>query len=226
VINEAWSTVVYGSSSFCLAQKLKITKKAIKYWNKYHFGDIRSKLYSTLLLLDITQQASPSDYNLSLELHLKSLINEYLIQEDSLWKSKSTELWLTCKDLNTRFFHTSTLIRRRRNAIDLLHTSHDGWLSDRTDIGGCFVSHFKDIFTSSTPTIFEELLDLFQCSISDADNVMLCSIPSESEIHDSLASLGVSKAPGPDGFTALFYMKYWDCIKDTVLQAIWNFFQA
>jgi hypothetical protein len=54
---------------------------------------------------------------------------------------------------------------------------------------------------------------------------MLCSIPSKSEIHDSLASLGLSKAPGPDGFTALFYMKYWDCVKDIVLQAIWNFFK-
>jgi hypothetical protein len=69
-------------------------------------------------------------------------------------------------------------------------------------------------------------LALFQCSVSDADNVMLCSIPSKFEIHASLASLGVSIAPGPDGFTTLFYMKYWDCIKDTVLQAIWNFFQA
>ena len=45
-------------------------------------------------------------------------------------------------------------------------------------------------------------------AISDAENVILCSIPSESEIHASLASLGVSKAPGPDGFTALFYMNY------------------
>jgi hypothetical protein len=52
---------------------------------------------------------------------------------------------------------------------------------------------------------------------------MLCSIPSEYEIHDFLASLDVYKAPGPDGFTTLFYMKYWDCIKDTILQAIWNF---
>jgi hypothetical protein len=198
VINEAWSTAVSGSSSSCLAQKLKITKKAIKYWNKYHFSDIKSKLDSTLLLLDITQQASPSDYNLGLELHLKSLLNEYYLQEESLWKSKSRELWLTCKDLNTRFFHTSTLIRRRRNTIDLLQTSNGGWISDRRDIGDCFVSHFRDTFTSSNSAPSDELLDLFQCSISDADNLMLCSIPFESEIHDALASLGLSKAPGPD----------------------------
>jgi hypothetical protein len=54
---------------------------------------------------------------------------------------------------------------------------------------------------------------------------MLCAIPTETEIHAALASLGASKAPGPDGFTALFYMKYWDSIKLIILQAVWNFFQ-
>jgi hypothetical protein len=103
-----------------------------------------------------------------------------------------------------RFFHASTLIYRKRNAIDLLQTSNAGWLSDRADIGGCFVSHFKSIFTSFNLAPSDELLDLFQCSISDANNVMLCSIPFEFEIHDSLASLGLSKAPGLDGFTTLF----------------------
>ncbi len=49
---------------------------------------------------------------------------------------------------------------------------------------------------------------------------MLCAIPTEAEIHAALASLGASKALGPDGFTALFYMKYWDSIKLIVLQAI------
>jgi len=54
---------------------------------------------------------------------------------------------------------------------------------------------------------------------------LLCAIPSESEIYAALASLGTSKAPGPNGFTSLFYMKYWKCIKLTVLKAVWNFFR-
>jgi hypothetical protein len=38
--------------------------------------------------------------------------------------------------------------------------------------------------------------------------------------------LGREKAPGPDGFTTLFYVKYWDCIKSTVLLAVGNFFDS
>jgi hypothetical protein len=83
VIEEAWSTPVAGSPSFCLSQKLKLTKTAIKQWNKQYFGDITTKLNSTLAFLDLVQQA-PSDSNLALELHLQNLLDEYLKQEESL----------------------------------------------------------------------------------------------------------------------------------------------
>jgi hypothetical protein len=79
VIEEAWSNLISESPSYCLAKKLKLTKTAIKYWNKHYFGDIRTKVYKTLSLLDITQQAPPSDSNLALELHVQSLLNDYLL---------------------------------------------------------------------------------------------------------------------------------------------------
>lgn len=137
VINETWSSTIVGSLAYYFIRNLKNTKKAIKFWNKHHFGDIRRKMDTTLRLLDITQQAIPSDSNLALEFHLKSLLNEYLIQEESLWKNKSRELWLTFKNLNTIFFHTSTLIRRRKNVIDCLKSTNDGWITDRNAIDEC-----------------------------------------------------------------------------------------
>jgi hypothetical protein len=223
VVGEAWSSPITGSPSYCLTQKLKYTKKAIRHWNKHYFGDIRTKLNPTLQLLDATQRAPPSDSNLALELHLQSQLDEYLLQEESLWKSKSRELWLTCVDLNTKFFHTSTLIRRNRNTISLLQSPNSGWLSDRQDIGDCFVNNFKDLYASTCPSPHKDHLALFDSAISVEDNVMLCATPTEFEIFDSLNSLGLSKAPGPDGFTALFYVKYWVHIRVTVLQAVGHF---
>jgi hypothetical protein len=41
-------------------------------------------------------QARPSsNSNLAFELHLHNLLDVYLQQEESLWKQKSRELWLT-----------------------------------------------------------------------------------------------------------------------------------
>jgi hypothetical protein len=96
--------------------------------------------------------------------------------------------------------------------------------SDPTDIGNCFVTNFKHLFTSTNPLSPSELLDLFHPVISDLDNTILCSIPEEAEIYEALLSLGREKARGLDGFTTLFYVKHWDCIKSNVLQAIGNFF--
>jgi hypothetical protein len=51
------------------------------------------------------------------------------------------------------------------------------------------------------------MLDLFSPVISYEDNLSLCSIPTELKVYQALASLGSSKAPGPDGFIAYFYKK-------------------
>ena len=41
----------------------------------------------------------------------------------------------------------------------------------------------------------------------------------------TLSDIGSTKAPGPDGFTTLFYKKYWSTVKDVVLSSIWDFFK-
>jgi hypothetical protein len=175
-------------------------------------------------LIDKVQQLPPSPSSFSTESNLKICLDELLIQEETLWKSKSRELWLTCSDLNTKFFHSSTIIRRRANSVNFLKTSARGWISDRADIGDQFVHHFTNLFSSTSPSFEEELLALFPPVISDEENHVLCSIPTETEVFQVLSSLGSSKAPGPDGFTALFYKKYWHVVRSEVLNCVWDFF--
>ncbi|XP_059432574.1 uncharacterized protein LOC132165893 [Corylus avellana] len=174
--------------------------------------------------LDFIQQSVPSSQSRDLEENFQKTLDDLLIQEESLWMNKSRELWLTCKDLNTKFFHTSTIIKRRRNAIDFLKMPSGNWTADRSDIGNCFTSHFKNLFSSSVPTLDEDLLSLFDNCISPEENDTICAIPSEEEIFSILSSIGSTKAPGPAGFTALFYKKYWSTVKDVVLASIWDFF--
>jgi hypothetical protein len=69
------------------------------------------------------------------------------------------------------------------------------------------------------------MLDLFAPVISADDLLHLCSIPLESEVFQALSSLGSSKAPGPDGFTALFYKKYWPHVSKDILACVSHFFQ-
>lgn len=55
------------------------------------------------------------------------------------------------------------------------------------------VSNFKYLFASSNLSPSDELLDMFHCSITYEDNMVLYAIPTESEIHDALDSLVLPK---------------------------------
>jgi hypothetical protein len=81
------------------------------------------------------------------------------------------------------------------------------------------------LFSSSAPPNDTEMLNLFDPIITTEDNLLICAIPTKEEVVQGLSSLGSSKAPGPDGFIALFYKKYWSVVKEEVLGCIFNFFQ-
>ena len=117
------------------------------------------------------------------------------------------------------------MIRRRANAVNFLKTNKGAWVSDRAVIGGNFVSHFTELFSNSAPPIEDELLSLFAPVVSAEDNSFLCALPFEEEVVQALSSLGSTKAPSLDGFTALFYKKYWSTVKCNVLACIRDFFQ-
>jgi hypothetical protein len=108
--------------------------------------------------------------------------------------------------------------------VNFLKTSTGGWLSDRAAIGGNFVDHFTNLFSSTSLPIDDELLNLFPSIISEEENLALVSIPTEEEVFKALSSIESSKAPGPNSFFALFYKKYWSVVKSEVLECVWDFF--
>jgi hypothetical protein len=81
------------------------------------------------------QQSTTLSFVSAREQGLQRHIDDLRRHEEVLWRNKSREQWLTCKDLNTKFFHLSTLIKRRRNAIDFLKLPTGAWISDRQTIG-------------------------------------------------------------------------------------------
>lgn len=46
--------------------------------------------------------------------------------------------------------------------------------------------------------------------ICEEENVGLSLIPPKEEIFLAIKSIGAYKAPGPDGYQAVFYHRFWD----------------
>ena len=53
--------------------------------------------------------------------------------------------------------------------------------------------------------------------ISAEENNILTSTFTEKEVFEAIAQMEHNKAPGPDGFPAEFYQKFWDVIKSDLM---------
>jgi hypothetical protein len=128
-------------------------------------------------------------------------LKEQLLREEVLWKQKYRELWLTSTDLNTKYFHASTVSRRRYNSISSLKSLDGSNICRRENIGNYLVQHFSSIFSTSNPLLDSSFSNLVGRVVTDDENDSLCTIPDEAKIFVAISDLGLNKAPGPDGMT-------------------------
>lgn len=66
----------------------------------------------------------------------------------------------------------------------------------------------------------------FQQRVSQQMNDDLTRMVSEEEVRIAVMDIGAHRAPGPDGFTAIFYHSYWEDIKEDVMQEISKLFET
>lgn len=166
--------------------------------------------------LELIQLEPVTEQNCILKNSLRTALLEEQRKDESLWRSKSRVHWLTSKELNTRFFHISTIVRRRRNAIEFLKHPSGSWLDSREEIGKLFVASFTELYSSNNPRPPGDLDGLISPIISAQENLELCHIPSETEVWATVRQIGARKAPGPDGLSALFYKQFWPTVKTAV----------
>lgn len=58
------------------------------------------------------------------------------------------------------------------------------------------------------------------------ENKILCKIPTEEEILNTIKQTPSTKAPRLDGFARLFYKTYWELVKSDLIATIQNFFPS
>lgn len=135
---------------------------------------------------------------------LKHKLHDLLKQEVTYWKQKSRVQRLLKKDLNTSFFHTSTYFRRKHNQILSLKLDNGQWIHEWPLISTRFEEFFSNLYSTTAPLLPADLLGLITPQLSDLDNEEFSCILTAGEVKTAMFSVGSRKAPGPDGFFALF----------------------
>ena len=75
-------------------------------------------------------------------------------------------------------------------------------------IGNTFVEYFEQLFTSSQPTVGDELLEAIQTKVTDRMNSTLLQDFRAHEVEKALKQMHLMKAPRLDGMPPLFYQHF------------------
>lgn len=182
-------------------------------WNKNTFGHIKKRKFTILDRLGgIQRSTSWNPFLERLERQLQEELSEVCKQEEYLWHQKARTEWIKSGDRNIKFYHLKTTNRRRRNRVCTIKNDEGIWLDDEVEIQNHVVSFYKDLFTEDRIGDLMGGTMITFPTINQNDDDSLRRDISDDEIRKAIFAMGALKAPGDDGFPALFYHSNWDVV--------------
>lgn len=129
---------------------------------------------------------------------------------------------------NTRYFHAVTRGKRIRNTITSIQDSNGVIGKGQKEIAKFAEDYFKNLYTSANtdPRLYTRVFQGFQKRVTEAMSQDLLRMVTEEEVKDAIFDMGPHRAPGPDGFSAIFYQKFWEDTKSEIMQEVTSFFQG
>ncbi|GKC52243.1 RNA-directed DNA polymerase, eukaryota, reverse transcriptase zinc-binding domain protein [Tanacetum coccineum] len=202
---DGWKTQVSGYIMYCLVNKLKKMKPIMNKLNWKH-GDLTVRVEEFKEKLKEAQSIVEKDpYNKEAKVNdVEALFvyNEAVKDEENFLAQKARVEWLDAGDTNISFFHKVIKGRRSRNRVDIICDENGN-------------NYGKD----EVP-----LEDLFSNVLSNDEAEEMIKEVSDKEIKVALFDIGDNKAPGPDGFSSVFFKKAWNVVGIDVYDGIKEFF--
>ncbi|XP_021774612.1 uncharacterized protein LOC110738508 [Chenopodium quinoa] len=131
-------------------------------WNRDTLHNIfrkKSELWARLEGIQKRLSTGNDRYLLKLEATLCREMDDVLNQEEILWFQKSRIDSIRDGDQNTKYFHLSTLIRRRRKRIETLQNSQGVWLTYPEQVKSLVLDYRRNLFQEEAkPFTGERLL--------------------------------------------------------------------
>lgn len=177
-------------------------------WNKIefvHVGKWIANLQMRLEWIEL-QPTTPDIAQLMRDTRVE--LYYWLEKEDAMWRQQSRLTWFQEGDRNTRFFHTKALARYKKNLIEGMLDSNGVWHEEEHKIKEIVVDHYKNLFTTSNPIDFRELIDVVEIKMSPSMNQMLLRDFTAKEVGQALKQMHPLKAPGPNGMPPLFFQHF------------------
>ena len=167
------------------------------------------------------QATSPDDIRDLRETRVE--LNCWLDKEDAMWKQRARLNWFQEGERITRFFHARASSMFQKNLIEGIFDADEVWQVDQEEIEKVFIEYYSDLFTSSKPSKFAEIVEAMQPKVTQSMNAMLVREFQASEVHKALKQMYPLKAPSPDGMPPLFFQKFWSTVGGLVTKTVLDF---
>ena len=131
---------------------------------------------------------------------------------------RSTILWATKGDSNTKFFHNQTTKRYRKNTIRRIRGERNQWHEGPNEIASILSNYYQDLFSTSNKNHAAEALSHIPPCINDEMNHELTD-----EFHDweiTATDMAPLKAPRPNRMPILFYQHFWNIVDNVVTKDV------
>lgn len=149
-----------------------------------------------------------------------------LSQEEKYWFQQAKSKWISFRDQNSRFFHQSTLARRRQNRILALLKDEDKWVYEDTTLTMLVVDFYRSLYAYGGPIVRGFATQYSFPSIKGEDKVALNLGMSSAETRQALFSMSNFKSPRPDGFYPLFFKSQWEVVGQLIHQFVIEIFNC
>ena len=188
IIKNVWEGTREGNLLDRWNHKINLCRGKLSRWSKEKFknrGRQIGDLMDHLGYLQLNWNANRFEID-----ETSKLIDQLRSQEEKFWQQRSRVQWLKEGDANTRFFHQSTLQRRRRNKVVALKDSEGGWVENPRQVRNVIDVHFRKLFTSDGSRDWGGLLDCVSSKVSREMNEALTLQVSEDEVKSAAMQMG------------------------------------
>jgi hypothetical protein len=219
VVQRAWEIECTNTDPISVWQcKIRNLRKKIKGWSKNRDCELKRGKHELIMDLDALDALAETQKLSEGELARRKDLN---IKLDRIWRIEETKAWQRSRDRdikegdkNTSYFFAKANQRKRKKTITRLE-ENGMEITDNDKMLKYAVQFYKNLFGKESReniTLEDDFWDDVDKIVVE-ENELLEAPFSEEEIKKAIDGSYAVGAPSPDGFSFLFYQKFWYLIK-------------